>query len=70
MICSTLKYLLLQLSQELRAFYQSNQPIEECFQGYKIPFDAALDLVKTRQVVIKQVQYASISCECSTSDNY
>ena len=55
-------YIFFQLSMELQDFYPQKKSFnpdgtvdEVRFHGYKIPFSAALDLVRTRQVVLKQV---------------
>lgn len=55
---------IIQLSMELQDFYPQKKSFnqdgtveEVCFHGCKIPFSAALDLVKTRQVVLKQVSF-------------
>lgn len=45
----------MQLSEEISEFYQTYRSLEQPVSVYKVPFLSALDLVQTRQVVIKGV---------------
>ena len=65
-LCITQKSLtfvsLLQISEEISEFYQTYRNLEPV-SFYKVPFLSALDLVQTRQVVIKGV--SSHNCKQS-----
>ena len=72
LLCNLQSTVHTQLPLELQEFYQLRkslgEEIECSFEGYKIPFSSALDLVRTRQVVVKQVSSAHCSQKAAANN--